>query len=80
MKKDRAKMNDNDELRAEYDFSKLKGGERGKYYKRYFAGTDLVHYTLVPVPKQLVREVRQFIDSHQKRRVPRKAARPRQSK
>jgi hypothetical protein len=31
-----------DELRREYDFSKLAGGVRGKYYKRYSAGTNLV--------------------------------------
>ncbi len=28
-----------DEMRAEYDFS---GGERGKYYDRYQAGTNVV--------------------------------------
>jgi hypothetical protein len=31
-----------DELRPEYDLSKLKGGIRGKYYKRAMAGTNLV--------------------------------------
>ena len=31
-----------DELRPEYDLSKLKGGVRGKYYKRATAGTTLV--------------------------------------
>ena len=32
-----------DELRPEYDLSQLlKGGERGKYAKRYRAGTNLV--------------------------------------
>ena len=31
-----------DELRPEYDFSKLKGGVRGKYYERARAGTNLV--------------------------------------
>jgi hypothetical protein len=29
-------------LRAEYDLSKLKGGERGKHLARYRAGTNLV--------------------------------------
>ncbi len=29
-------------MRKEYDFSKLRGGVRGKYYKRYSAGTNLV--------------------------------------
>lgn len=31
-----------DELRAEYDLSQLKGGIRGKYVQRYKAGTNLV--------------------------------------
>jgi hypothetical protein len=31
-----------DELRPEYDLSKLKGGVRGKYAARYKAGTNLV--------------------------------------
>jgi hypothetical protein len=31
-----------DELRPEYDLSLLKGGVRGKYYRRALAGTNLV--------------------------------------
>lgn len=31
-----------DELRAEYDFSQLEGGVRGKYVERYRADTNLV--------------------------------------
>ena len=31
-----------DDLRPEYDLSKLKGGVRGKYLGRYRAGTNLV--------------------------------------
>ncbi len=31
-----------DELRSEYDFSKLEGGVRGKYIERYRSGTNLV--------------------------------------
>ena len=31
-----------DELRPEYDLSKLKGGVRGKYYEKARAGTNLV--------------------------------------
>lgn len=35
--------NKNDELRPEYDLRQLlKGGVRGKYAKRYHAGTNLV--------------------------------------
>jgi len=33
---------DNDDLRPEYDKFQLKGGVRGKYYKRAIAGTNLV--------------------------------------
>ena len=32
----------NDGLRPEYDLSKLKGGVRGKYVKRFQKGTNLV--------------------------------------
>src|SRR6266542_5354814 len=31
-----------DDLRPEYDLSRLKGGVRGKYYKQAIAGTNLV--------------------------------------
>jgi hypothetical protein len=39
MKKETA--TDNDDLRPEYDLSRLKGGIRGKYLARYRAGTNL---------------------------------------
>lgn len=35
-------QNDTDDLRPEYDLSKLKGGVQGKYFKRATAGTILV--------------------------------------
>ena len=31
-----------DNMRPEYDFSKMEGGVRGKYVERYRAGTNLV--------------------------------------
>jgi hypothetical protein len=31
-----------DELRREYNLKELKGGVRGKYYRRYQGGTNLV--------------------------------------
>lgn len=31
-----------DEMRAEYDFSKMKGRVRGKYVERYREGTNLI--------------------------------------
>src|SRR5713101_9160019 len=42
MKKKTEKRERRDELRREYDLSKLKGGVRGKYISRYRAGTNLV--------------------------------------
>ncbi len=42
MNKKIEKQKQPDELRREYDFSKLKGGVRGKYTARYKAGTNLV--------------------------------------
>ena len=41
MKKASAKRN-NDDLRPEYDLSRLRGGVRGKYYREATAGTNLV--------------------------------------
>lgn len=35
------KANLDDELRSEYDFSQLKDGIKGKYTKKYRAGTNL---------------------------------------
>lgn len=42
MKKRPEKRKLQDELRREYDLSKLKGAVRGKYAARYRAGTNLV--------------------------------------
>ena len=42
MKKKTEKPQVRDELRREYDLSKLKRGVRGKYTVRYRAGTNLV--------------------------------------
>jgi len=42
MKKKIEKRETKDELRREYDLSKLKGSVRGKYVSRYRAGTNLV--------------------------------------
>lgn len=41
MKKDKKTKADDEELRPEYDLTKLKGGVRGKYWERYRAGTNL---------------------------------------
>jgi hypothetical protein len=42
MKKKADKRERRDDLRREYDLSKLKGGVRGKHLARYRAGTNLV--------------------------------------
>lgn len=42
MKKKIEKRVRRDELRREYDLSKLNGGVRGKYIERYRAGANLV--------------------------------------
>lgn len=42
MNKKAKKRNPRDELRPEYDLLKLEGGVRGKYERRYAAGTNLV--------------------------------------
>ena len=42
MKKKAEKRARRDELRGEYDLTRLKGGVRGKYIARYRAGTNLV--------------------------------------
>lgn len=36
------KASDKDEMRPEYDFSRMKGAVRGKYYKAYRAGHKVV--------------------------------------
>ena len=38
----KAKQRFTDDMRPEYDFASMKGGVRGKYAKRYHAGTNLV--------------------------------------
>ena len=37
----RSKPRESDELRSEYDFAKMAGGVRGRYVRRYRAGTNL---------------------------------------
>ncbi len=41
MKKNSERRNNGD-IRAEYNFSAMKGGVRGKYYERYRRGTNVV--------------------------------------
>jgi hypothetical protein len=67
MKKASAKKNSND-LRPEYDLSKLKGGVRGKYYRKATAGTNLVLIepelsTLFPDTESVNRALRLLADT-----------------
>ena len=39
--KKKSKKKNTKKLRSEYDFSKLKGGVKGKYARRFQAGTNL---------------------------------------
>jgi len=39
--KNNESLQDDDDLRPEYDLSKLRGGVRGKYLEKYRAGTNL---------------------------------------
>ena len=61
MKKSHSRTDQNDDVLPEYDFSKLKGAVRGKYYKRYRAGKNIVRFTMVAVPAELVPEVQALI-------------------
>ena len=38
MKKEMSEQSDKDGMRNEYDFTRMTGGVRGKYYKAYRAG------------------------------------------
>ena len=64
-----------DELRPEYDLSKLKGGVRGKYYERARAGTNLVLIepdlaNVFPDTNSVNRALRLLADTGRGRRQP----------
>ncbi len=80
MKKAAARKNLNDQ-RPEYDLSQLKGGVRGKYYRKATAGTNLVLIepeltTLFPDTESVNRTLRLLADttgkSRQLNKTPRK--------
>src|SRR6266700_1166210 len=82
MKKASAKEDDND-LRPEYDISKLKGGIRGKYFRRATAGTNLVLIEpelagVFPDAESVNRALRLLVDAAQAaaRPAPRRAGAP----
>ncbi len=63
-----------DELRPEYDFSKLKGGVRGKYVERYGEGTNLVLLdpdvaARFPDAKSVNDALRQFLEDKERRQA-----------
>jgi len=60
--------NANDTLRREYDLSRLKGGVRGKYYRRAISGTNLVLIDpdlarLFPTSESVNRALRLLVDT-----------------
>ena len=78
MKKATAKRTD-DDLRAEYDLSRLKGGVRGKYYRQATAGTNLVLVEpelaeVFPDTKSVNRALRLLVDTAEAAAAPSRAA------
>ena len=68
MKKGNVKTR-HDDLRREYDISKLKGGVRGKYLERYRAGTNLALLApevraAFPTDESVNQALRSLIQSH----------------
>lgn len=69
MKKVSAKRR-SDDLRPEYDLSRLKGGVRGKYFRRATAGTNLVLIepelaSVFPDSESVNRALRLLVDAAQ---------------
>lgn len=67
----------NDDLRPEYDLSRLKGGVRGKYYERAAAGTNLVHIepdlaTLFPNAEAVNRALRLLAEAAKSATAPKR--------
>ena len=72
-----SKLKDSDDLRPEYDLSQLKGGVRGKYYRRATAGTNLVLIepdlaSVFPDADAVNRALRVLADAAQTPRKPRR--------
>ena len=58
-----------DEVREEYDLTQLKGGVRGKHFKRYQAGTNLVRLepevrAAFPTDEAVNQALRSLMPSH----------------
>ena len=65
----KAEIEDDDELRPEYDASDLVGGVRGKHLERYRAGTNLALLTpevraAFPTDDAVNRALRSLLPSH----------------
>ena len=65
-----------DDLRPEYDFSRMKGGVRGKYVERYREGTNLVLLdadvaAAFPDAKAVNDALRLLLESRKARSLPR---------
>lgn len=68
--KKKSSASQGNELRREYDLSQLKGGVRGKYYRRATAGTNVVLIdpelaTLFPDSESVNRALRVLADAAQ---------------
>jgi hypothetical protein len=73
MKKAKATSGD-DDLRPEYDVTKLKGGVRGKYLKKYRAGSNLALLapdvrSAFPTDEAVNEALRSLMHSHQAARM-----------
>ena len=76
--KKKTDQNPSDELRPEYAFASMKGGVRGKYVKRYRAGTNIALVepdvaeafpTQASVNEELPRHLARYVVGHDGRTV-----------
>src|SRR5205807_9814396 len=70
-----------DDMRPEYDFASMKGGVRGKYVKKYRAGTNLVLLDpelaeAFPTDAAVNQALRAVLNVTKIIRLPKKALRP----
>ena len=76
-----SKKRGNDDLRSEYDLSRLKGGVRGKYYRQATEGTNLVLVEpelaeVFPDTESVNRALRLLVDTAEAAAKPSRRRRP----
>lgn len=76
-----AKKKPSDDLRAEYDLARLKGGVRGKYYRQATEGTNLVLVEpelaeVFPDTESVNRALRLLVDTAEAAAKPSRRRRP----